>query len=655
MMKKSVNAVRAILVFMAAILAACGGSGGSTTAVKGIAAGGAPIAGATVTLKDTAGNIKTATTKSDGTFSVDVTGLTPPFILSVAGSGGPYYSYAGSTDGSANLTPYTTLLLQAYYGVQSTSATAVFANPASGISIPSGALDALQSGLVDVIQIYLADANVPNSSSFNFFTTAFTADHTGFDQVLDRTTLTGTTTFTVDNGSGSTAGTVSSTISTSSTPASGGTSASVSFSTSTTDGSSTSTSQQSVPVGGSSSQQNDLDFAKSGVLQMFTAMIQTAHAKGANLQASDLDAYVDANFLEDNQDKTAMENNIVDFFHQVPSGATVTPTLYRVYRFTDNSSTNQQLNVTVDLKVSSGGTTVDNYLSHGDFGNDGEVYRLGSGGAWAFYGHQNYTRPHIQLEAETFRDPNSNANSGGLLLQAQVSTDQALGITGVDVGSAAANSLPDCSSYAGPDSNTPMTKTSLSLMKDSGTFNGNQDRFDLPCYPSGQSGQSSPVMIDPASAPAAGTPYAFTVKNSGGTLETDSFSLNAFTTELIHIQTINGTASQTFAGSTHASGVAGQTLTLTYSMPTTFPVAYSYLAAFCQNQSEASMADGGGGNGGGVDIEGDLNQIPAGTNSGTISIPATCDGAAPYTLGVSAYFVGTNGEVTYAVQNLLKN
>lgn len=653
MKMKSANTGLAILLFMAMALTACGGSGGSSATVKGIAAGGAPIAGATVTLKDALGNVKTATTATDGTFSIDVNGLTAPFILSVAGTGGPYYSYASSANSSANLTPYTTVLLQAYYGVKSTSATAVFANPVSGAPIPSSSMDALQGGLLNVIQIYLTDANVPNASSFNFFTTIFSANHTGFDRILDRTVLTGPTTFTVDNGSGSSVGAVSSTIGVSPTPASGGTSASVSFTSSTSNGSATSKSQQNVPIGGSASQQSDLDAAKSGILQMFVAMVHTAKVKGSSLQASDLDAYVDAGYLEDNQSRIAMENNIVDFFaHQVPSGATVTPSLYRLYSFTDNSSTDQKIDVTVDLQVSSGGTTVDNYLSHGDFGNDGEIYHLDNAGAWTFYGHQNHTNPHIQLQAETFRDPNTSSNSGGLLIQAQVSTDQALGVTGVDVASSSANSLPDCSSYAGSNSNTQMTQTQLSLMKDNGTYNG-QDRFDLPCYPSGQYGQPSPVMIDPASAPMAGTLYGFTIKDSGGTLETNDYSLNAFTTELIHIQTINGSSAQTFASSTHASSTAGQTLTITYTVPTTFPVAYSYITAFCENQNEASTASGGGGAGGGIDISGNANQIPAGTNSGTITIPTQCDGAPPYTLGVSAWFVGTNGEITYAVQNLL--
>ena len=644
-------------------LAACGGGsngggggGGITTSISGLAAGGAPISSTTVSLEDGAGHTRTATTATDGSFSIDVSGLSAPFLLSVAGPGGTYYSYAGAVNDTANLTPYTTLLLQAYFAVMNTNAGSAFANPAGSFPIPVSALDALQDGLRNVLQIYLDDANVSGASSFDFFTTSFKADHTGFDQVLDRTTLTSASAFTVDNGSGTNAGPVSSSVNISQTPSNGGTSASVSFNTSTTDGGNTSSAQQSVPIGDSTAQQNALDNARAGVLQMFASMIQTAKSKGANLQASDLDPYVDSMFLDNNQTRLSMENDIVQFFssQNIPSGATITPSIYRLYQFTDNSNTDQSLNVTVDLQVSSNGVTKHNYLSNGDLGNDGGVYHLGASGTWKFYGHQNHAQPHIQLQAETFRDPNSNADSGGLLIQGQVSTDQSLQVTGVDVDSTVANSLPDCSNFNSSNA-TPMTQSSVSLMKDSGTFNGNQDRFDLPCYPSGQPGQSAPIMIDPSTAPAAGTPYTFTISDANGTLETDPFTLNAVTTEPVYVQTINATDAQTYAASTHASQTAGQTLTLTYSMPSTFPVAYSFISAFCQNQNEASASDGGGGAGGGMDINGDADQIPAGTNTGTISIPSQCDGAAPYTLGVSAYFIGTNGEISYAVQNLLSH
>jgi hypothetical protein len=183
----------------------------------------------------------------------------------------------------------------------------------------------------------------------------------------------------------------------------------------------------------------------------------------------------------------------------------------------------------------------------------------------------------------------------------------------------------------------------LTLMKDSGTFNGNEDRFDLPCTAS--AGQSSPVAIATNAVPAAGTVYTFTLSNSGGTVGTQSWALNGATTEVGDIATINGSSRATFVTSNTVAAVAGTQLTIGFTPPVTFPILYSYLSAFCQNATEAS-------GGGGSDIQGDADQISPGTNSGTITIPSQCDGSSVARLGLSVYFVGVNGERSYVTQNL---
>jgi hypothetical protein len=109
---------------------------------------------------------------------------------------------------------------------------------------------------------------------------------------------------------------------------------------------------------------------------------------------------------------------------------------------------------------------------------------------------------------------------------------------------------------------------------------------------------------------------------------------------------INGTSRASFAAVTTGPSLAGTTVTLQFSAPSTYPVLYSYITAYCQNAAEVSA-------GGGEDINGILGSIPAGTDSGTISIPAQCDGAPVASLALSVTFVGVHGEASQVTQNLL--
>ncbi|WP_156912212.1 hypothetical protein [Citrifermentans bremense] len=88
-------------------LAGCGGGGGSSApTVSGVAATGMPMSG-TVFLKDSA-NSETNTTinPQTGSFSFNVSGKTPPFMLR---AGALYSMSAGA--GTANINPATTLMV----------------------------------------------------------------------------------------------------------------------------------------------------------------------------------------------------------------------------------------------------------------------------------------------------------------------------------------------------------------------------------------------------------------------------------------------------------------------------------------------------------------------------------------------------------------
>ncbi len=95
-------------------LAGCGAGNislnSSTAQVKGVAASGAPIIG-TVTLKDASNpeKVRTTTSAVDGSFSISVNGLTPPFLLTITwtDSSGTNQMYSFTEGpGTANINPF---------------------------------------------------------------------------------------------------------------------------------------------------------------------------------------------------------------------------------------------------------------------------------------------------------------------------------------------------------------------------------------------------------------------------------------------------------------------------------------------------------------------------------------------------------------------
>ncbi|HIJ97202.1 MAG TPA: hypothetical protein HPP94_15990 [Desulfuromonadales bacterium] len=106
-----------VVVGMVLMLTACGGggsgssSGTSVTTVSGTASEGALITGARVLLKDANGkSAADATTSATGSYSIDVTGLSAPFLVAVTGNNGTYVTLA-QTAGTANINPITTTVV----------------------------------------------------------------------------------------------------------------------------------------------------------------------------------------------------------------------------------------------------------------------------------------------------------------------------------------------------------------------------------------------------------------------------------------------------------------------------------------------------------------------------------------------------------------
>jgi hypothetical protein len=123
MRRNIINALIGLFVAMVFGIIGCGGGGGSgpptptasgdvsASIVSGTASEGTLITGKPVKLKDANGSAADTTTDAiTGSYSIDVTGLTAPFLITVNGTNGTYVSLAQAA-GTANINPITTMVV----------------------------------------------------------------------------------------------------------------------------------------------------------------------------------------------------------------------------------------------------------------------------------------------------------------------------------------------------------------------------------------------------------------------------------------------------------------------------------------------------------------------------------------------------------------
>ena len=183
--------VAALFALSVAFIGCGGGGGGSSSGsggavISGTAAAGAAIIG-TVTVKDSSDppKAKSVTIAADGKYSIDVSGLTPPFALRADGDVGGreyhLYSAATSTDinGTINITPLTDLILANLAG----DIAANYYNGGNFSGITKAALDNQITTLTAELMPILTSLGMDNS--INLLRTSFNTDHTRLDAVMD--------------------------------------------------------------------------------------------------------------------------------------------------------------------------------------------------------------------------------------------------------------------------------------------------------------------------------------------------------------------------------------------------------------------------------------------------------------------------------------
>lgn len=180
-----------LAILLSIAIASCGGGGGSspgstTQTLTGTAATGLPLAATTITIKDVNGITKTGTTTANGGYTVDVTGMTLPFLLQVPSGAGNLYSVATAT-GTANIHPFTDLIIRNWYIAHGTTVDAVFSGSAPLLMPSITEINAIELVVRNILSTWLTNVGLP--STFNLITTPFVANSSGFDKVLDNTTV----------------------------------------------------------------------------------------------------------------------------------------------------------------------------------------------------------------------------------------------------------------------------------------------------------------------------------------------------------------------------------------------------------------------------------------------------------------------------------
>ena len=192
---KSITIKTSLLLLSAVALlnlSGCGGSDGgsagtgptvSATNISGTAAAGAPIIG-NVTVKGSQGNIISKQIEADGSYSVDVSTLTAPYMLRAVGYvGGNQYtlhSYAKESDvgNTINITPFTDLIVA---NAAKQLASTYF--DSGTFSLTDEEIASEQEELRAKLITVLSSLGIANT--IDLLRTAFTADHSGLDAALD--------------------------------------------------------------------------------------------------------------------------------------------------------------------------------------------------------------------------------------------------------------------------------------------------------------------------------------------------------------------------------------------------------------------------------------------------------------------------------------
>ncbi|TFZ00116.1 hypothetical protein [Ramlibacter humi] len=190
-------ALRGATLVLAASLAACGGSGGGSSSpgdgaagsqITGVAAVGAPLVG-TVTVKDALGAIRSAEIGVNGSYSIDVSGMTAPFVFRADGSANGIHATvhsiatAADVNGRINITQLTDLVVSNIAGQLALNYFDKFEQAGNSGLASKAQIDAEVAKLKEKLLPVLAALGV--DAAIDLLHTSFTPKSDAIDKALD--------------------------------------------------------------------------------------------------------------------------------------------------------------------------------------------------------------------------------------------------------------------------------------------------------------------------------------------------------------------------------------------------------------------------------------------------------------------------------------
>lgn len=503
------------LLLLAFVVGCGGGGGGGGPTIRGTAASGAPLPGATIEVKDATGELVTGTTAPDGTYSVPVGGMTGPFLIECDDGAGTVLFSIRPDPGIANVTPYTDLVISSYYAVHDITLDDAFFDAFQGPGLQGGdpvptALDiqAIASLVEGVCALWLQQEGV-DPDEFDLITTPFSANGTGYDGVLDNTTVTGSD-ITITDGSTTTNATIDAQ-----------TDGSITIDATTTSGKGTTTTTTSTFIPTSSTGQSDL----AGAIAAVNAFAAELQSQGSGIVAADITPYLDPSFLDDGRDATIWAAEAATFSRNV------TLSDFDLVRVVSVDDVNHIVDAEFSITESAGGQS----------STDTERFVLRKvGNAFLFYGNQRVADVEVQLEARTDSLPSGTTNVTSINVDVSAPTGTVNDTITVTGGPFSATPVPK----------SPGTRTDVLEPTPTTTLDFVQDAFFA---------NSGDVTL-----PASGTLFQFLLTPTGGSQVQYDVVGNAATEEHIAVTSPTGHAL--------ANANLGGTLTVQWTLPTTYAV-----------------------------------------------------------------------------------
>ena len=574
----------ATFLIVAALLHGCGGGGGGPpTTLSGTAAKGAPISSAAMVAKDRNGTQVTGTTTVGGAYSLNVAGLTEPFLLKVTPSAGPALYSVGTQAGVVNVTPLTDMVIRNYYRTRQLDVATVFASLSASTPVPTADEVKLVAGMVkNLIADWLpARSIVP--ASFDIITVPFVANGTGFDAVLDLSTVT-------DNGTQTSLTVTSGTVSQATTVTVDSATNSIAATTSTTNGTVTTVSKAATIVPSST---NALA-ALRGVNAALAQMKSTFNTKGAALTAADMLPHLDAGLLHEGTGRSDQAAEIAGF------GRLITVNTLQAGRVSSYDDLTKVLDVDMLFVASNAGGTNEETLPMS--------FKQQVGGQWLLSGNRQVAAvsAHAEMQIENDGSP------GHPLARKKVNVDVRAPAGIVKPGSVSIHCPSDTTLF----NNTPVPTNGTQIVtykptaSPAGDYTVTWDAFFTAAFP--------------ANHPPPGTVLNVTVTPTATNIpETYKVVSGATTTETVMLTT-------TPLGNLVAD-VRGQNVAAAWTLPTTFRVVRLQFAANVRNAAGQSQF-----------IE--ASSVGSSSTSGTLAIPATVGGATVSDVTLNLGIEGPNGE-----------